>query len=242
MSLETDAGTVLVLAPDWRRPLEWLPALAAYIVAAPLGGDTCLALDARAVGLTGAQVGGLVERACDYLSEGRDFAEVLLAPGAEREQPQAVVRSAGELVERLGLSVPEVEQTWTSLLGHAHWAKALVDDLQAQVDKALFEAARPVNLDGEPLVTVRIPTFGSVDLLVERAIPSVLGGAYRNIELLVCSDGPQPHAREAVEQVDDPRVRYIEVPERPRYPPAAVLVLAGRRHVGRQPPHRRGAR
>ena len=235
MSLETDAGTVLVLAPDWRRPLEWLPTLAAYIVAAPLGGDTCLALDARAVGLTGAQVGGLVERACDYVSEGRDFAEVLLAPGAEREQPQAVVRSAGELVERLGLSVPEVEQTWTSLFGHAQWAKALVDDLQGQVDKALFEAARPVNLDGEPLVTVRIPTFGSIDLLVERAIPSVLGGAYQNIELLVCSDGPQPHAREAVEQVKDPRVRYIEVPERPRYPtiPFSFWRVAGTSAVNR---------
>ena len=224
-----------MLAPDWRRPLQWLPALAAYIVAAPLDGDTCLALDARAVGLTGPQVGALVERACDYVSEGRDFAEVLLAPGAEREQPQAVVRSAGELVERLGLNVSEVEQTWTSLFGHAQWAKALVDDLQAQVDKALFEAARPVDLDGEPLVTVRIPTFGSTELLIERAIPSVLGGAYQNIELLVCSDGPQPHAREAVEHVKDPRVRYIEVPERPRYPtiPFSFWRVAGTSAVNR---------
>jgi hypothetical protein len=217
-SLQTAAGTVLVLAPDWRRPLDWLPTLAAYIAAAPLDGDTCLALDSRAIGLTGAQVSGLVGRACDYLAEGEDFAEVLLAPGASRERPGDVVESAGELVSRLGLSIPRLEQTWRDLIGHAQWAKGLVDDLQAQVDKALFESAPPVDLDGEPLVTVRIPTFGNTDLLVERAIPSVLAGDYQNIELLICSDGPQPHAREAVARFDDPRVRYIEVPERPHYP------------------------
>jgi glycosyltransferase involved in cell wall biosynthesis len=53
---------------------------------------------------------------------------------------------------------------------------------------------------------------------VQRAIPSVLAGGYPEIELLVCSDGPQPHARAAVEAIQDPRVRYIELDERPVYP------------------------
>jgi hypothetical protein len=112
---------------------------------------------------------------------------------------------------------------------HAHWATALVAGLQARIDRALFEAAPRPALRGEPLVTVRIPTFGAVELLIERAIPSVLAGAYQNIELLVCSDGPQPHARAAVEAVEDPRVRYLELPERPLYPsvPMSFWRVAG---------------
>ncbi|MGZ4194719.1 MAG: hypothetical protein ACXVRW_19950, partial [Solirubrobacteraceae bacterium] len=31
-------------------------------------------------------------------------------------------------------------------------------------------------------------------------------------------DGPQPHARAAVEAIEDPRVRYLELDERPAYP------------------------
>ena len=69
----------------------------------------------------------------------------------------------------------------------------------------------------EPLVSVRIPTWKGHELLVSRAIPSVLGGTYSNVEVVVCSDGPDPEARRAVEAIADPRVRYLEVPERPAY-------------------------
>jgi glycosyltransferase involved in cell wall biosynthesis len=214
--LQTQAGTVVVLAPDWRRPLDWLPTLAAYVVAAPLDGDTCLALDLRAPDLPVEVVGGLVERACGYVSEGQDFAEVLLVVD-DVDLPEPVA-GAADLVERLGLAVRPLADDPATIVLHARWVKALVDDLQNQIDRALLMAARPVRLEGEPLVTVRIPTFGSVDLLIERAIPSVLAGGYRNVELLVCSDGPQPHARAAVEGLSDPRVRYVELEERPVYP------------------------
>ena len=218
--LQTNAGTILVLAPDWRRPLDWLPALAAYVVAAPLDGDTCLALDARDGALSVDTIAKLVERACEYVSEGRDFPEVLLVVD-DVDLGDDPVTGAGDLVERLGLTVPELSRDPHTTVVHARWVKALVDELQAEIDSALLTAARPVRLEGEPLVTVRIPTFGSVDLLLERAIPSVLAGSYRNVELLVCSDGPQPHARAAVEGLTDPRIRYIEVEERPRYPSRA---------------------
>jgi glycosyltransferase involved in cell wall biosynthesis len=218
--LQTEAGTVVVLAPDWRRPLEWLPPLAAYVVAAPLTGDTCMALDARGGDLDGGLVATLVERACGYLSEGAPFAEVLLfADDADFDAER--VTSAAELVDRLGLDVRPLRDDPGEVVLHARWAKALVDDLQGELDRALLAAAPPAQLGGEPLVTVRIPTYGSVDLLLERAIPSVLAGAYRNVELLVCSDGPQPHARAAVEALADPRIRYLEVPERPHYPSLA---------------------
>jgi hypothetical protein len=218
--LQTQAGTVVVLAPDWRRPLDWLPVLAAYVVAAPLDGDTCLALDARGGELPADVIATLVERACEYVSEGRDFPEVLLVVD-DVDLGDDPVTGAGDLVERLGLKVPALADEPREIAVHARWAKALVDELQAEIDRALLAAARPARLEGEPLVTVRIPTYGSVDLLLERAIPSVLAGGYANIELLVCSDGPQPHARAAVEGLTDPRIRYVEVEERPRYPSRA---------------------
>jgi glycosyltransferase involved in cell wall biosynthesis len=213
--LQTEAGTIVVLAPDWRRPLEWLPPLAAYVVAAPLDGDTCLALDVRDSELSLDVVAGLIERACGYISEGQNFAEVLIVVD-DVDLPEPVT-SVAELVERLGLDVRPLGEDPATVVLHARWVKALADDLQSQVDRALLAAARPVRLEGEPLVTVRIPTYGSVDLLLERAIPSVLAGGYRNVEVLVCSDGPQPHARQAVEAHPDPRVRYLELPERPVY-------------------------
>jgi hypothetical protein len=225
--LQTDAGTVLLLAPDWRNPLDWLPALSAYIVGAPPRGDSCLALDAGTGPLPPAVVAGLVERACGYISEGHPFAEVLLAAGDTDDVER--VASAPELVERLGLAVPRLRDDPLEVVLHARWVKPLVDDLQAVLDRALFEATPRPTLSGEPLVTVRIPTFGSVDDLIARAIPSVLAGAYQNVELLVCSDGPQPHARAAVEAVEDRRVRYLELPERPRYPsfPMSFWRVAG---------------
>jgi hypothetical protein len=67
-------------------------------------------------------------------------------------------------------------------------------------------------------VTVRIPTWNGVEGLVGRAIPSVLGGTYANVEVLVCSDGPDPRARAAVEAIGDPRLRYLELDQRPVHP------------------------
>jgi hypothetical protein len=218
--LQTQAGTVVVLAPDWRRPLDWLPALAAYVTAAPLDGDTCLALDARGGDLQADVIATLVERACGHVSEGRDFPEVLLVVD-DVELGDDPVTGAADLVDRLGLSLPRLSDEPKEIVVHARWVKALVDELQAEIDRAGLAAARPVRLEGEPLVTVRIPTYGSVDLLLGRAIPSVLAGSYANVELLVCSDGPQPHARAAVEGLTDPRIRYVEVEERPRYPSRA---------------------
>jgi glycosyltransferase involved in cell wall biosynthesis len=219
--LQTEAGTVVLFAPEWERPLSWLPVLAAYVVGAPATGDTCLALDARDPGRSVGLVGTLLGHACEYLSEGRDFAEVLLV--ADRVAAEGVDRidSAAELVDLLGLEIPQLDTSPNSLWSHARWVKKLVDDLQGMLDRAAFEAASPVDLTRDPLVTVRIATYGAVDLLINRALPSVLNGDYKNVEVLVCSDGPQAHARAAVEAVDDPRVRYLELPERPQYPELA---------------------
>ena len=220
--LQTQAATVLRLSPDWRRPLEWLPALAAYVVAAPLEGDTCLVLDVRRAPLPVPVVGALIERACGYVSEGEDFPEVLMVADDVDLGAVEEVRSAPELVARLNLGIPRLRDNAVDTLLHARWVKSLVDDLQSQIDRATYERARPVDLLGDPLVTVRIAAVGSTKAQLERAIASALNGSYENVELLVCGDGPQPDAREAVASVEDRRVRYLEVSDRPRLPSQAI--------------------
>ncbi len=64
-----------------------------------------------------------------------------------------------------------------------------------------------------PTVTVVIPTFNRPALL-GRAIESALRQTYDNFEIVVVIDGPDPASREAIEQIRDPRLRYIENSEK----------------------------
>jgi SAM-dependent methyltransferase len=213
-------GDALVLSPErWSRPMDWLPVLSAYVVWAPTGREVTLYLDARGADVEAELLRSLIESVCTLLANNQEYASIgLMEDGVEPPPGAAPVTGALELVQRLGLEVPIFTDDPEEVVAHARWAKQIVDALQSDIDRAAFEAAPRPGLNHDSLVTVRIPTFGSADLLVERAIPSVLAGAHRNLELLVCSDGPQPHARAAVEAIEDPRVRYLELDERPSYP------------------------
>lgn len=199
--------------------MDWLPVLSAYVVWVPVGREVTLYLDARGADVGAELLRSLIESVCSFLSGGREYAPIGLMEGGV-EPPAGAETVAGplELVQRLGLEVPILTEDPEEVVEHARWAKKILDALQADIDRAAFESAPRPSLTYDSLVTVRIPTFGSTDLLVERAIASVLAGVHRNLELLVCSDGPQPHARAAVEAIEDPRVRYLELEERPTYP------------------------
>jgi hypothetical protein len=98
-------------------------------------------------------------------------------------------------------------------------AKALHDELVALEDARRFHAAGdPFAGGARPRVTVRIPTWHGHETLLERTLPSVLVAPWEGVEVVVCSDGPDPDARRAVEGLRDARVRYLELPERPVYP------------------------
>ena len=105
----------------------------------------------------------------------------------------------------------------------------MVDQLDGRVAAHRYLASPDPWADPEPLVSVRIPTWGGTDRLLRRALPSVLRGAYPNVEVVVVSDGPDPAARAALATVRDPRVRYLEVPERPAYAtnPQSFWMTAG---------------
>ena len=85
--------------------------------------------------------------------------------------------------------------------------------------------------DGDPLVTVYIPTHNRAELLLDRALPSVQAQTYRNIEIIVAAHGCTDDTHKRVHDVipttaifgppQDHRVRIIYVPRRPTYPPTA---------------------
>ncbi|HEY1713558.1 MAG TPA: glycosyltransferase [Solirubrobacteraceae bacterium] len=220
VQLPAPPGDALVLRPErWSRPMDWLPALSAYVVWVPVGREVTLYLDARGADVEAGLLRSLIESVCTFLSDGQEYASIgLMEQGVEPPPGAEAVTGPLELVERLGLEVPILTEDPAEIVEHARWAKQILDAVQGDIDRAAFEAAPRPALTYDSLVTVRIPTFGSVDLLLERAIASVLAGVHQNLELLVCSDGPQPHARAAVEAIEDSRVRYLELDERPTYP------------------------
>lgn len=81
----------------------------------------------------------------------------------------------------------------------------------------------------DPLVTVRIPTHDRGPLIVERAISSALAQTYDNLEILVVGDGATPETVEAVRSVSDPRIRFVNLPQRGVYPdePERRWMVAG---------------
>jgi SAM-dependent methyltransferase len=237
-------ATAILTPTSWGRPLTWLPTLSVHIAAIPADAEVTLVLDARGADLDPPAVRRIVSRACEYLADGADFAPIVLLEGTvETPAGARPVSGPAELLELAGRAAPPLEQTPAAITEHAVWAKTLVDELQAEIDQARYQAAAPIDFHGQPLVTVRIPTYGATDDLINRAIPSVLAGEYQNIELLVCSDGPQPHARAAVAAVGDSRVRYLELAERPTYPswPENFWRIAGACAVNRLLDEARGA-
>jgi hypothetical protein len=81
----------------------------------------------------------------------------------------------------------------------------------------------------EPLVSVIIPTYMAYEALMERAVPSVLGQTYPNVELVVVGDGAPPQTAEALAALGDPRVRYENLTVRAPYPedPTEFWFVAG---------------
>lgn len=70
----------------------------------------------------------------------------------------------------------------------------------------------------EPLVTFIVPTYDSHETLRDVALPSILGQAYSNLEVLVVGDAARPETAAAVAAVADPRVTYLNRTVRGPYP------------------------
>ena len=81
----------------------------------------------------------------------------------------------------------------------------------------------------EPLVSVCVGTYNRADLVVDRCIRSVLDQDYSNLELIVVGDCCTDHTVEKIAGINDPRLTFINLPERGRYPenPSWRWMVAG---------------
>jgi SAM-dependent methyltransferase len=211
-------ATRLLLRPQWDRLETWLPVLAVFVGEADPDGDYALCIDAVDVGLGIETIQQLTAFVCETISGGRRFPEVVLLDTPYVSEGLAAVRDAAELRGLLGLAVPPRASDREAVARHARSAKLLCDSARAIIERRRYAVAEDPWTSREPLVSVRIPSWNGHRTLVERTIPSVLSSGYPNFELIVCSDGPDDAARRAVQGFIDPRVRYLELPERPAYP------------------------
>lgn len=66
--------------------------------------------------------------------------------------------------------------------------------------------------EGNPLVTVLIPTHNRAGLLISRSLPSVLSQTYENLEVIICAHGCTDETLAQVGEIPDKRLRVLEVP------------------------------
>ena len=78
---------------------------------------------------------------------------------------------------------------------------------------------RHVGLTTRPLVSVIVPTHNRADLLIDRALKSVLAQTHDNLEVIVAAHGCTDDTVPALYALGDKRIRVIEVPRVVKYPP-----------------------
>jgi glycosyltransferase involved in cell wall biosynthesis len=66
-----------------------------------------------------------------------------------------------------------------------------------------------MDINKEPAVSVILPTFNRANVL-PRAMHSVLQQTFQDLELIIVDDGSSDNTREVVENIKDPRVKYLK--------------------------------
>ena len=69
-----------------------------------------------------------------------------------------------------------------------------------------------------PTISVVISTYNRAALLTQRCLPSVAAQTFRDYEIIVCGDGPQPETKAALLGFLDAPVTFVELPQRQQYP------------------------
>ena len=77
---------------------------------------------------------------------------------------------------------------------------------------------RTTPIPEEPLVTVCVATYNRPQLLVQRCLQSIRTQTYKKLEILVVGDAPGIETQRAIEQIDDPRLAFFNLPQRGHYP------------------------
>jgi hypothetical protein len=150
--------------------------------------------------------------------------EALLRENAQmRQWIGAVEKHAGSVGEWLA-------QSNQTLWDHIRYSEKKVDFTLGQVEglEPLFQEFQSIRqtesyksafVNSNPLVSVLIPTFNRANLLVTRSLPSVIHQTYKNLEIIIVGDGCNDDTEARIKSVSDPRIKFLNLPERGPYPP-----------------------
>lgn len=72
--------------------------------------------------------------------------------------------------------------------------------------------------DENPLISIVMTTFKRPQVLTERCLPSILNQTYQNFEVVITGDSRLDDTAKRVRKLDDPRIRFYDVPEWEHYP------------------------
>lgn len=72
-----------------------------------------------------------------------------------------------------------------------------------------------------PLISVIIPTYNRAQIILQRTLPSVLRQEYPHWELIIVGDGVDSDSARLLSGITDPRVRFVNLRRRGRYPALA---------------------
>jgi len=158
----------------------------------------------------------------------------LPAIGERQAQILAAQESMRDAIDELARRVEtETAAIRGALASHTDALRAAVEDesgsrLRLWEIRDDPEYARPFE-EGDPLVTVIIPTYTNAEHLERRSIPSVLAQSHANLEIIVVGDAAPPEIEEVVRSFADPRLRYENLTIRGPYPedPVAQWLVAG---------------
>ena len=113
--------------------------------------------------------------------------------------------------------------------------RAIIDKIICSYNALRYLLTEPIKLNiarlkyqnsykGEqnPLISVYTPTYNRGDLLIQRALPSVLAQTYKNFEYIIVGDCCTDNTEELVSKFKDSRIKFYNLPTRGyRYPPTA---------------------
>ncbi len=102
------------------------------------------------------------------------------------------------------------------------WRFGLTERPLVKLMRLLSEKEYRPETDKEPLISVYTPTYNRADVLLDRAVKTVLAQTYKNFEFIIVGDCCTDHTAEAVGKIKDNRIRFYNLPKRSyRYPPTA---------------------
>ena len=122
---------------------------------------------------------------------------------------------------------------WARITRRGGWRVRIEQAREIRAERKRLEELRKTPIvwtkEEPPLVSVRIAIYNRGPLVAERAIASALAQTHENLEVLVVGDCCDEATAAAVRAVDDPRLRFVNLPERGKYPddPRMRWMVAG---------------